>query len=270
MLDLAIRGGTIITAADRFNADIGVKDGRVTMIAADVGEAVEQIDATGLWVMPGGVDGHVHLAQPTGDGTVMADDFESGTRAAAAGGTTTVLPFAQQIKGTSLRACVEDYRKKAEGQCHIDVAFHLIVTDPTPSVLGQELPALVADGYTSFKVFMTYDDLMLDDGQMLEVFDTARREGALVMVHAEGHDAIRFMTKKLEDAGHTEPYWHAHSHSRTRGHTSRDFPCRADGCADCHRACLGAGAAGADQMGAGAWPQGLCRDLPPIHSVGRG
>ncbi|MGR3640851.1 dihydropyrimidinase [Alterinioella nitratireducens] len=214
MLDLAIRGGTIITAADRFNADIGVKDGRVTMIAADVGEAVEQIDATGLWVMPGGVDGHVHLAQPTGDGTVMADDFESGTRAAAAGGTTTVLPFAQQIKGTSLRACVEDYRKKAEGQCHIDVAFHLIVTDPTPSVLGQELPALVADGYTSFKVFMTYDDLMLDDGQMLEVFDTARREGALVMVHAEGHDAIRFMTKKLEDAGHTEPYWHAHSHSR--------------------------------------------------------
>ncbi|MFU8825687.1 dihydropyrimidinase [Yoonia sp.] len=214
MLDLAIRGGTIITAADRYTAEIGVLEGRIISIAADVGKARTEIDATGLWIMPGGVDGHVHFAQPTSDGSVMADDFASGTRAAAAGGTTTVLPFAQQIKGRSLRSCVEDYRAKAIGQCYVDIALHLIVTDPTPTVLGQELPALVADGYTSFKVFMTYDDLMLDDGQMLAVFETAQREGALVMVHAEGHDAIRHMTRKLESAGRTEPYWHAEAHHR--------------------------------------------------------
>ena len=105
----------------------------------------------------------------------MADDFASGTRSAAAGGNTTVLPFALQIRGQSLRACVEDYHRKAEGRCHTDVSFHLIISDPTPQVLGQELPALVRDGYTSFKVFMTYDDLVLNDAQLLDVFEVARR-----------------------------------------------------------------------------------------------
>ena len=121
----------------------------------------------------------------------MADDFESGTRAAAAGGNTTVLPFALQQKGTSLRRRVEAYHREADGKCHVDVSFHMIITDATPAVLGQELPALVNDGYTSFKVFMTYDDLMLSDRELLDVFDVARHERALVMVHAEGHDAIR-------------------------------------------------------------------------------
>ena len=139
-----------------------------------------------MLALPGGIDSHVHISQPSGPDVVMADDFASATRAAAAGGNTTILPFALQIKGTSLRACVEEYRKLAEGECYIDTSFHLIISDPTAVVLGQELPALVKDGYTSFKVFMTYDDLVLSDKQLLEVFEVARREQALVMVHCEG------------------------------------------------------------------------------------
>lgn len=212
--DLAIRGGTIVTASDRYRADIGVRDGRIVEISEMVTGAREEIDATGLLVLPGGIDAHVHLAQPTSDGTVMADDFETGTRSAAAGGNTTILPFALQIKGTSLRDCVMAYHAKAEGKCHVDVSFHLIVSDPSPQVLGQELPALVRDGYTSFKVFMTYDDLVLNDAELLEVFDVARRERALVMVHAEGHDAIKYMTRKLESEGKTAPYYHAEAHAQ--------------------------------------------------------
>ncbi len=212
--DLAVRGGTIVTAADSYRADIGIADGRIVEIAERIEGAAEEIDAAGLLVMPGGIDAHVHLSQPTTDGTVMADDFETGTRAAAAGGNTTVLPFALQIKGDSLRQCVEEYHSKADGNCYVDVSFHLIVTDPTPQVLGQELPALVRDGYTSFKVFMTYDDLMLSDSQLLDVFDVARREKALVMVHAEGNDAIKYMTRRLEEEGKTAPYFHAVAHSK--------------------------------------------------------
>ncbi|NNU82225.1 dihydropyrimidinase [Halovulum dunhuangense] len=210
--DLVIRDGLIVTAADSYRADIGISAGRIAAIGTGLSGA-ESIDAAGLWVLPGGVDAHVHLSQPTSDGTVMADDFESGTRAAAAGGTTTVLPFALQARGQSLREAVAAYHREAEGKCHVDVSFHMIVTDPTPQVLGQELPALVREGYRSFKVFMTYDDLMLNDRELLEVFDVARRENALVMVHAEGHDAIRFMTEKLEAAGKTAPYFHARAHS---------------------------------------------------------
>ena len=167
------------------------------------------IDASGLLVMPGGIDSHVHLAQPAFGGPKMADGFETGTRSAIAGGNTTVLPFALQPRGASLRASVMAYHKEADGNSYCDYGFHLIVTDPTPSVLGQELPALVADGYSSFKVFMTYDDLVLNDRQMLEVFECARGCGALVMVHCEGYDAIKFMTQRLEAAGKTAPYYHA-------------------------------------------------------------
>ena len=211
MLDTAIRNATIITAGDRIRAEIGIRDGRIVTIAEDVGPASEDIDASGLWVMPGGIDAHVHLAQPQGPNVVMADGFESGTRSAAAGGTTMVMPFALQQKGQSLREVVEAYHAAAKDKCHVDCSFHIIISDPTPQVLGQELPALVKAGYSSFKVFMTYDDLVLNDAQLLDVFDVARREKAIVMVHAEGYDAIRYMTRRLEEAGHTAPYFHAES-----------------------------------------------------------
>ena len=211
MLDLAIRNAEIVTAADRIRAEIGIRDGRIVTIAEDVGEAAEEIDAAGLLALPGGIDAHVHLEQPQGGGVVMADGFESGTRSAAAGGNTTVMPFALQQKGQSLREAVQAYHEAADGKCHVDTSFHLIITDPTPQVLGQELPALVKAGYTSFKVFMTYDDMVLNDAELLEVFDVARREKAMVMVHAEGYDAIRYMAKRLEEAGRTAPYYHAES-----------------------------------------------------------
>ncbi|KQU16418.1 dihydropyrimidinase [Methylobacterium sp. Leaf94] len=207
--DLAIRGGTLVTATDTFAADLGIRGGRIAAIGERIADAARTIDASGLLVLPGGIDSHVHIAQASGPGIVMADDFASATRAAAAGGNTCVMPFALQPRGASLRAATHAYRALAEGQCHIDVAIHLIVSDPTPAVLGQELPALIAEGYTSFKVFMTYDDLVLNDRQILDVFDLARREGARVMVHAEGYDAIRYMTERLEKAGETRPFGHA-------------------------------------------------------------
>lgn len=206
--DLAVRGGTIVTAADVVPCDIGIKDGRIAALAGQIADAQETIDASGLLVMPGGIDSHVHLAQHA-YGATMADGFESGSRSAIAGGNTTIIPFSLQPRGASLRESVEGHHKLAEGKCYVDYGFHLIVSDPTPTVLGQELPALVADGYTSFKVFMTYDDLVLNDRQLLEVFECARREKALVMVHCEGYDAIKFMTERLEAAGKTAPYYHA-------------------------------------------------------------
>ena len=169
-LDLAIRGGTVVTASDTFRADVGVREGRIVAVAAEIEEATREIDASGLLVLPGGIDSHVHIAQPSGPNVVMADDFASATAAAAAGGNTCIMPVALQQRGMSLRRCVEDYVRQAEGECHIDVSVHLIITDPTPEVLGQELPALLKAGYTSFKVFMTYDDLVLNDRQLLEEF----------------------------------------------------------------------------------------------------
>ena len=207
-LDLAIRGGTVVTASDTIRCDVGISGERIVVLGESL-SAAREIDAGGLLVLPGGIDSHVHIAQPSGPGIEMADDFASATASAAAGGNTLVLPFALQERGRSLRECVEEYRRKAENECYVDTAFHLIVSDPTPEVLGQELPALLKDGYTSFKVFMTYDDLVLNDRQLLDVFEVARREGALVMVHAEGYDAIRFMTERLEREGRTAPYYHA-------------------------------------------------------------
>ena len=209
--DLVIRGGTVVTASETSRCDVGIRDGRIAALADRLPAGSREIDAGGRLVLPGGIDSHVHIDQPSGDETVMADDFLSGTRSAAAGGNTTVIPFALQHKGQSLRAAVSDYHARAEGKCLIDYGFHLIVSDPNEQTLGQDLPALVNDGYTSFKVFMTYDDLKLNDREMLEVFDVARREGALVMVHAENYDAIRYMTERLERAGHTEPYFHGTS-----------------------------------------------------------
>jgi len=209
--DTIIRGGTVATASDTFSCDVGISGGKVTALGGDLGGAPEIVDASGLLVLPGGIDSHVHIAQPSAPGIIMADDFESATRSAAFGGNTMVLPFAMQQKGESLRQVVKDYHAKADGQCYIDVSFHLIITDTTQTVLGQELPALVNDGYTSFKVFMTYEGMALSDLEMLNVMSVARETGALVMVHAENYDAIRFLTDRLERAGKTAPHFHGTS-----------------------------------------------------------
>ena len=144
--DVLVRGGKAVTADGTKVCDIGISGGRIAAIGHDLGEASETIDATGRLVLPGGIDSHVHIAQPSGPGIVMADDFESATRSAAFGGNTLVMPFCIQEKGKGLRAALTEYHARAEGKCYIDTSFHLVISDPTQSVLGQELPAVVADG----------------------------------------------------------------------------------------------------------------------------
>jgi dihydropyrimidinase len=210
-LDLVIRNARVATASDNFDADIGIRNGRIVQLGLDLPRGAREFDAAGRWVTPGGVDAHCHLDQPMEAPVHMADDFDSGTRAAACGGTTTVIPFAAQQKGQSLRAAVQDYHHRAEGRAHVDHAFHLIVSDPTPQVLTEELPQLIAEGYTSFKIYMTYDDLKLDDGQILDVLEVARQHDAMAMIHAENADCIEWLSKRLEASGRTAPRFHAHA-----------------------------------------------------------
>lgn len=208
-LDLIIRNGTIATASDVFRADIGIRKGRIVQIAEHIEADGKVVDAAGKYVLPGGIDSHVHISQPSGDGIVMADDFESGTRSALFGGNTTLMPFCLQEKGKSLREAVKAYHALVDGNCYTNISFHLIVNDPTEAVLGQELPALIHDGYASLKVFMTYEDLRLSDAEILRTLDVARATGATVMVHCENEDAIRFLIEKHEAAGDVAPRAHA-------------------------------------------------------------
>src|SRR5438552_664502 len=210
-LDLVVRNARVATASDTFDSDIGIRGGRVVQLGLDLPEGRREIDAAGRFVTPGGVDAHCHLDQPMAPPLRMADDFDTGTRAAACGGTTTVIPFAAQAKGQSLRAAVEDYHQRAEGRAHVDYAFHLVVSDPTEEVLKRELPELIAEGYTSFKIYMTYDDLKLDDGQILDVLEVARQHDAMAMIHAENADCIEWLTRRLEASGRTAPRFHAHA-----------------------------------------------------------
>jgi dihydropyrimidinase len=209
--DLVIRRALVATASDCFTADIGIRDGRIEALGAALPEGRREIDAAGRVVTPGGVDAHCHLDQPMPPPLRMADGFETGTRSAACGGTTTLISFAAQEKGQSLRAAVDDYHRRATGKAHIDYAFHMIVSDPTPTVLNDELPALIREGNTSFKVYMTYDDLKLDDGQILDVLSVAREYGAMAMIHAENADCIEWLSKRLEAAGRTAPRFHSRS-----------------------------------------------------------
>lgn len=214
--DLVIRGGTVATAADVVKADVGVRDGRVVAIAERLTGGDTSIDAGGKLLLPGGIDAHCHLDQPqapglAANGAVMADGFRTGSISAAFGGTTTIVPFCVQHRGQSLTAAVDDYHRRADGQTVIDYAFHLIVSDPTPAVLGQELPALIRRGHTSLKVYMTYEAMFLSDRQILDVFETARQEKAIVLIHAENHEIIGWLADRLEAQGKTAPRQHATS-----------------------------------------------------------
>ena len=212
--DLVIRHGTVATAADTTVCDIAIKEGVIATLGKGLGAGAREIDASGRLVLPGGIDSHCHIEQRSSAGVVCADDFYSATVSAAFGGTTTVIPFAAQHRGQSLRQVVEEYHAAAGPKAVIDYAFHLIISDPSEQVMGQELPALIRDGYTSFKVYMTYDLLALDDGQMLDILAVARREGALVMVHAENHEMIKWLTGRLLERGLGAPRFHAVSHAR--------------------------------------------------------
>jgi dihydropyrimidinase len=209
--DLVIKNSKVVAAGGISLCDIGIVQGRIAALGTDL-DGAETIDAKGLIALPGGIDSHVHISQPSGPGIEMADDFASATLAAACGGNTTVMPFCLPEDGQTLRQAASDYLTKADGQCLTDVSLHLIVKSVDPVTLGQDLPALIAQGMTSFKVFMTYQGMRLTDAEILQVMDVAREQGALTMVHAENEDAIEFLRDKAERDGRIQPV----NHARTR------------------------------------------------------
>ncbi len=212
--DLVVRGGTVATATDTFAADVAVRNGTIVAIGRELQPGAREIDATGRLVLPGGVDSHCHIEQLSASGMVNADTFETATRSAALGGTTTVIPFAAQHVGMGLRKVVDDYHAAAERGAIVDYAFHMILADPRPDVLREELPSLVGEGHGSLKVFLTYDRLRIEDEQFLDVLAAAREHGCMVCVHAENHGMISWMAKRLLAGGYTAPRYHAVSHPR--------------------------------------------------------
>ncbi len=204
-----VKNGTLITASDTVKADILIENEKIIAIEASSEAHAEQvIDAAGKLVFPGAIDVHTHLDMPFG-GTVTADDFTTGTIAAAAGGTTCIIDYALQTPGKSLTHALETWQKKAEGKCAIDYGFHVAVTDLNDAVLA-EIPGLIEAGYPSFKVFMAYKGVFqVDDATLLKVLKQAGRSGGLVLVHAENGDVIDVLTKEMLAAGQTAPLYHA-------------------------------------------------------------
>ncbi|KIK35678.1 hypothetical protein CY34DRAFT_16872 [Suillus luteus UH-Slu-Lm8-n1] len=233
--DLVVRNGTVVTASDIWEScDIGVKDGTIVAVGPrlPVAPGAEEIDAEGAFITPGGVDAHVHLSQfyeatvgvdidrsIVTNGAIpdpenfVGDTFDTGTRSAVAGGTTTVITFASQMrKDESIIPVIEDYHKLAKDQSYCDYAFHVIITNPTPQIVEDEFPRMVDEyGITSVKLYMTYKPLRLLDYQILDVMYSARKLGITTMVHAENADVIDWMTQHLEKKLMTQPYHHGTS-----------------------------------------------------------
>ncbi|RKQ34686.1 dihydropyrimidinase [Oceanobacillus halophilus] len=205
-----IKNGTIVTAADTYQADVLIENEKVKAIGNDLSDVyAEVIDASGLYVFPGGIDPHTHMEMPFG-GTVTKDDFESGTIAAAHGGTTTIIDFCLTEKGKTLKSALEKWHAKSEGRAVIDYGFHLQIVEANETVL-QEIPSIIEEeGVTSFKVFMAYKNvLQADDETLFQTLITAKDHGGLVMVHAENGDVIEYLTQEALKAGNTEPIYHA-------------------------------------------------------------
>ncbi|GAA0177146.1 dihydropyrimidinase [Clostridium sediminicola] len=208
--DSIIKGGRIITAADTFKADIGIKDETIVQIGLDLEDKEAKIiDAKGKYVMPGGIDPHTHMDMPFG-GTQASDDFNTGTIAAACGGTTTIVDFSVQPKGKTLKEAAEIWRKKADGKAVIDYGFHLAITDMNDDIL-EEIPSIIKAGYSTFKLFMTYDGLRVTDYSLMKTLKKVSENGGLISVHAENYHAINYFTEKLKSEGKVEPKYHAAS-----------------------------------------------------------
>lgn len=205
-----IANGTVVTATDAFAADVVIDGELISAVGTALDGPVDRVvDASGCYVLPGGVDPHTHLDLPVGHGVVSSDDFETGTIAAACGGTTTVIDFATQVRGGGLREALDTWRRKADGRAVVDYGLHMIVADWNPEV-AREMDALVGAGVPSFKLFTAYPDrLMLDDGAIFEVMQRCRRNGGLVLVHAENGPVIDVLVRQALAAGHTAPRYHA-------------------------------------------------------------
>lgn len=206
-----IRNGTCVTASDTFPADLLIDNGKVSALVQPgtaLGAVDRTVDAKGKLVIPGGIDAHTHLDMPFG-GTSSIDDFDSGTLAAAHGGTTTLIDFAIQQKGGSLRDALDTWHEKAEGKAHIDYGFHMIATDVPPPVLD-EMAVMVREGVTSFKLFMAYPNvLLLDDQSIFRAMLRAGELGALICMHAETGLPIDVLVERALKAGHSAPIYHA-------------------------------------------------------------
>ncbi|HEX6905624.1 MAG TPA: dihydropyrimidinase [Terriglobales bacterium] len=208
--DTLITNGTVVTATDTYVADVAISGGSIVAVGKDLPrDNTRQImDAAGKYVMPGGIDVHTHLDMPFG-GTTSSDDFETGTRAAAFGGTTTLIDFAIQYKGQPLRQAFDTWMKKAESKAVCDYAFHCIITD-LPDARLPEIKSLVEEGVTSFKLFMAYPGVfMLDDATIFKTFQATAKQGAMVCMHAENGGAIDVIVKQALAEGKTAPKYHA-------------------------------------------------------------
>lgn len=208
-----ITGGLVVTAAEEMPADVLIEGGRIVAVVdrhsavAESLTADRVLDASGLYVIPGGVDAHTHMDFPFG-GTFSSDDFATGTRAAAWGGTTTIVDFAVQTKGHALREGLDTWHAKADGQAGIDYAFHMILSDVNDGTL-REMDALVEEGVTSFKMFMAYPGVFYsDDGQILRAMQRTAANGGLAMMHAENGIAIDVLVEQALAAGRTDPRHH--------------------------------------------------------------
>jgi dihydropyrimidinase len=208
-MDLLIKDGTVVTAASIGPADIAIEGGKIVAIGQGLPAAgAPVVSAAGCYVMPGGVDVHTHLDTPVFN-SVTADDFRTGTIAAACGGTTTIVDFCQQDKGQSLADALATWHAKAEGRASIDYGFHIIIADLTPSVAA-ELTRLPEQGVSSFKLFMAYKGMLgVDDAALFEALDRAKAGGALVMVHAENGDAADYLRRRALEQGNVAPKYHA-------------------------------------------------------------
>lgn len=208
--DALIKNGTVVTATDTYPADVAVVDGQIHAIGKNLPQenATRVFDAAGKYVMPGGIDVHTHLDMPFG-GTTSADDFETGTRAAAFGGTTTLIDFAIQYKGQTLRTAFDAWMQKAESKAVSDYAFHCIITD-LPDARIEEMSQLIRDGVTSFKLFMAYPGVfMLDDASIFRAMRAASKGGGMICMHAENGGAIDVIVKQALAEGKTAPKYHA-------------------------------------------------------------
>jgi dihydropyrimidinase len=208
--DTIIKNGTVVTATDTYIADVAIANGKVSAVGANLPaeNAAKIIDASNKLVLPGGIDVHTHLDMPFG-GTTSADDFETGTRAAAFGGTTTLIDFAIQYKGQQLRQAFDAWMSKAASKAVCDYAFHCIVTDVSGGQLS-EMNDLVHEGVTSFKLFMAYPGVfMLDDGSIFKALQNTAKNGALVCMHAENGSAIDVIVQQALAEGKKAPKYHA-------------------------------------------------------------
>ncbi|MCA0174052.1 dihydropyrimidinase [Bacillus sp. RAR_GA_16] len=205
-----IRNGTIVTASETYQADILISDGVISSIGKSIEvEGAEVVDATDRYVFPGGIDPHTHLEMPFG-GTVTKDDFETGTIAAAFGGTTSVIDFCLTEKGKPLSEAIKTWHDKSKDKSVIDYSFHLMISEINDEVLDQLPDVINQEGITSFKVFMAYKNVFqADDETLYRTLLAAKEHGALVMVHAENGDVIEYLTKEALAKGQTEPIYHA-------------------------------------------------------------